>query len=77
VSPSPTLKCEEPHYQQHVLVAGLASRVGHKAGQTVEVDWSGPTMQLTDPVTGEARRVHLFVARPPFPAANSSNQPWT
>ena len=53
-------------YQQHVLVAGLASRVGHKAGQTVEVDWSGPTMQLTDPVTGEARRVYLFVACLPF-----------
>lgn len=33
-------------YQQHVLVAGLASRVGHEAEQTVEVDWSGPTMQL-------------------------------
>jgi transposase len=29
------------NYQQHVLVAGAASRVGHKAGQSVEVDWSG------------------------------------
>lgn len=28
-------------YQRHVLVTGTASRVGHKAGQTVEVDWSG------------------------------------
>ena len=53
-------------YQQHVRIAGLASRVGHKAGQTVEVDWSGPTMQLTDPVTGEARRVYLFVGCLPF-----------
>ena len=25
-------------YQRHVLVTGAASRVGHKAGQTVEVD---------------------------------------
>ena len=41
------------NYQQHVLVAGAASRVGHKAGQSVEVDWSGKTMQLTDPVSGE------------------------
>lgn len=53
-------------YQQHVLVAGLASRVGHKAGQSVEVDWSGKTMQLTDPVTGKATRVFLFVACLPF-----------
>ncbi|SMX71138.1 hypothetical protein BAUR9175_01028, partial [Brevibacterium aurantiacum] len=33
-------------YQRHVLVTGAASRVGHKAAQTIEVDWSGPTMQL-------------------------------
>ena len=28
-------------YQRHVLVTGAASRVGHKAAQSVEVDWSG------------------------------------
>ena len=48
------------------MVTGAASRVGHKAGGTVEVDWSGPTMQLTDPVTGETSRVYLFVACLPF-----------
>lgn len=53
-------------YQQHVLVTGAASRVGHKAGQTVEVDWSGKTMQLTDPVTGAATTVYLFVGCLPF-----------
>ena len=53
-------------YQRYVLVAGAASRVGHKAGQTVEVDWSGPTMQLTDPVTGAQARVFLFVGCLPF-----------
>lgn len=53
-------------YQQHVLIAGAASRVGHKAGQSVEVDWSGKTMQLTDPVTDSATRVFLFVATLPF-----------
>ena len=41
------------NYQQHVLISGAASRIGHKAGQSVEVDWSGPTMQLIDPVTGQ------------------------
>jgi transposase len=53
-------------YQQYVLIAGAASRVGHKAGQTVEVDWSGKTMALTDPVTGASTRVFLFVATLPF-----------
>lgn len=53
-------------YQHHVLVAGLASRVGHKAGQSVEVDWSGPTMELVDPATGELTRVYLFVGCLPF-----------
>lgn len=54
------------NYQQHVLIAGAASRVGHKAGQTIEVDWSGKTMTLTDPVTGVSTRVYLFVATLPF-----------
>lgn len=53
-------------YQRHVLVTGVASRVGHKAGQTVEVDWSGPTMQLSDPVSGMTRTVYLFVGCLPF-----------
>lgn len=53
-------------YQRHVLVTGAASRVGHKAGQTIEVDWSGPTMRLNDPVTGQARTVYLFVGCLPF-----------
>lgn len=54
------------NYQQHLLISGAVSRIGHKAGQTVEVDWSGPTMQLTDPVTGRTTRVYLFVACLPF-----------
>ncbi|MGP5733043.1 IS21 family transposase [Arthrobacter rhombi] len=53
-------------YQRHVLLAGAASRVGHKAGVSVEVDWSGPTMELTDPMTGKTRTVYLFVACLPF-----------
>lgn len=53
-------------YQRHVLVTGAASRVGHKAGQTVEVDWSGPTMELHDPVTGKTTTVYLFVGCLPF-----------
>ena len=54
------------NYARHVRTLGVTSRVGHKAGQTIEVDWSGPTMQLIDPVTGRTRRVYLFVACLPF-----------
>ena len=70
-------------YQRHVLVTGAASRVGHKAGQSVEVDWSGPTMSLVDPTTGEVARVYLFVACLPFsrygfcyPALDMRQESW-
>lgn len=53
-------------YERHVAVSGVDSRVGHKAGRTVEVDWSGPTMKLIDPATGEVATVYLFVACLPF-----------
>lgn len=53
-------------YEHHVALSGVDSRVGHKAGRTVEVDWSGPTMELIDPVTGEVATVYLFVACLPF-----------
>lgn len=53
-------------YQQHLLVSGLTSRVGHKAGQSVEVDWSGKTMTLSDPVTAKPTKVFLFVGCLPF-----------
>ncbi|MGP5155062.1 IS21 family transposase [Glutamicibacter ardleyensis] len=53
-------------YQRHVLEHGATSRVEHKAGISVEVDWSGPTMSLHDPVTGQRSTVYLFVACLPF-----------
>ncbi len=53
-------------YEHHVAITGVDSRVGHKAARVVEVDWSGPTMELIDPVTGEVARVYLFVACLPF-----------
>lgn len=46
-------------YERYLLVTGADSRVGHKAGRSVEVDWSGPTMEVIDPVTGEIRKVAL------------------
>ena len=53
-------------YAHYLLVTGASSRVGHKAGRTVEVDWSGPTMKLTDSVAGTTRKVYLFVGCLPF-----------
>ncbi|TFD80618.1 IS21 family transposase [Cryobacterium sp. Sr8] len=53
-------------YGEYAAVSGASSRVGHKAGRSIEVDWSGPTMQLLDPTTGEISKVYLFVACLPF-----------
>jgi transposase len=53
-------------YGEHAAVTGASSRVGHKAGRSIGVDWSGPTMQLLDPTTGEISKVYLFVACLPF-----------
>ena len=47
-------------YGGHAAVTGASSRVGHKAGRSIEVDWSGPTMQLLDPTTGEISKVYLW-----------------
>src|SRR5699024_664285 len=69
--------------QRHVLVTGAASRVGHKAAQTIEVDWSGPTMQVHDPATGRTRPVYVFVGCLPFslyafvePALDMKQETW-
>jgi len=53
-------------YQRYVLEHGASSRVEHKAAVSIEVDWSGPTMALHDPVTGQQSTVYLFVACLPF-----------
>lgn len=53
-------------YGDYAAVTGASSRVGHKAGRSIEVDWSGPTMELLDPTTGEISKVYLFVACLPF-----------
>ncbi len=63
-------------YVAHTLITGAASRVGHKAGQTIEVDWSGPTMQLIDPVTGETSRVICSWRVCRFPGMRSSSRRW-
>jgi len=62
---------------EQAAVTGASSRVGQKAGRSIESDWSGPTMQLLDPTTGEISKVYLFVfpALQPVCARGSVNRP--
>ena len=53
-------------YKQYVTGRNVTNHLEHKPGQAVEVDWSGPTMHLAVPVTGERTRVYLFVATLPY-----------
>lgn len=53
-------------YREFTVRRQVVSRVGHRAGRMLEVDWAGPTMALVDPATGEVSKVFLFVACLPF-----------
>ena len=53
-------------YAAWVSARNVNNHLEHKPGQAVEVDWSGPTMHLAVPVTGERTRVYLFVATLPY-----------
>lgn len=53
-------------YAAYVQKLGVTSRVGHKAGRTIEVDWAGKTLRIVDPVTGDSSTAYLFVAVLPF-----------
>ena len=53
-------------YREFTVRKSVVSRVGHKAGRIMEVDWAGPTMAVVDPATGEVSKVCLFVACLPF-----------
>ena len=37
-------------------------RINHKPGDTMEVDWAGGMLPITDPVTGSTNPAYLFVA---------------
>ena len=53
-------------YRGFTVRKQVVSRVGHKAGRVMEVDWAGPTMAVVDPATGEVSKAYLFVACLPF-----------
>ena len=49
-------------YAEYIGVKGFANHLEHKAGDRIEVDWSGPTMHYTDLKSGKRVKVYLFVA---------------
>lgn len=54
------------NYNKYTEGKGYTSRIPHKPGITVEVDWSGPTMNYVNPDTGEIVTAYLFVATMPY-----------
>jgi transposase len=53
-------------YSDHVTANSLTNHLVHKPGMVCEVDWSGPTMKIVDPSTGELITAYLFVATLPY-----------
>lgn len=51
---------------EHVRVHDLTSPITHVPGRTMQVDWAGTRMRLTDPITRENRKVSVFVASLPY-----------
>ena len=53
-------------YNEYVCSKNITSHIERKPGISVEVDWSGPTMSISDKDTGEIHKVYLFVATLPY-----------
>lgn len=49
-------------YSRYAAKLNLSMRQSHKAGEKLFVDYSGQTMPITDPQTGEVRSAQIFVA---------------
>ena len=50
------------HYRKWARLLDLVMRQEHKAGEKCFVDYSGPTVAITDRRTGEIRQAQIFVA---------------
>lgn len=53
-------------YDEYTASHELTNHLEHRPGDACEVDWSGKTMRLIDPATGEAIKVYLFVGTLPY-----------
>lgn len=54
------------NYRRYTTNKNYTSRIEHKPGVEVEVDWSGPTMSYVNPDTGANITAYLFVATLPY-----------
>ncbi len=49
------------NYKKYTADKNYTSRIEHKPGVEIEVDWSGPTMSYVNPDTGEIITAYLFI----------------
>lgn len=51
---------------EHVRVNDLTAPIQHVPGHTMQVDWAGTRMQITDPISRQVTPVPVFVASLPY-----------
>lgn len=51
---------------EHVRTHDLTAPITHLPGHTMQVDWAGTRMELTDPITRIVTKVSIFVATLPY-----------
>lgn len=51
---------------EHVRINDLTAPITHTPGHTMQVDWAGTRMQLTDPISRQHTSVSVFVATLPY-----------
>ena len=54
------------YFKEHLEATGFTDIIHHKAGEKIEVDWSGVKPSWKDPITKEIVSAQLFVAVLPF-----------
>lgn len=50
----------------HVSSHDLTAVITHQPARTMQVDWAGTAMRITDPITGKSHKAHIFVATLPY-----------
>ncbi|MFW5395481.1 MAG: transposase [Candidatus Accumulibacter regalis] len=50
------------HYRQWVVRLSVSLRQTHTPGEKLFIDYAGPTVPITDPMTGEVRQAAIFIA---------------
>lgn len=51
---------------EHVKIHDLTAAIVHVPGHTMQVDWAGTRMRITDPITHAVTNVSVFVAALPY-----------